>query len=270
MDIRLKTLRYAAAAVICCALAVGSGFAQETAPSAGGPPAKAGSDAPRGDGAGPGGAPATNAGSDTKAGNTGDRGAGPSHTTTGPQTIELGRDARKGPPATGTPVLPSLPQSVTLSHGINLVTPDNGYAGLLRRANRKALIANAPKKPVGPLTATAATPPLPHGREGVRNAVGLLVPAGSSAVGTGAGQHVLSSMPHNVAGPSGTGAIGTGGAAAGADARHLTTTTPPGVAMHTAGINGTTMGHIASGPGMIGGPVKDRSAINGTGVRPKH
>jgi hypothetical protein len=261
MDMRLKTLRYAVAAVVCGAVAAGSGFAQEKAPSADAPAAKAGSDAPRGDGAGAG---STSKGaSDAKASDTGDRGAGPSHAT-GPQTIEFGRDAgRKGPPATGTPGPTPPSQNVTLSHGINLVIPDNGYAGLLRRANRKALIANAAKKPLNPLTTAAASPPLPHsGREGVRNAVGLMVPAGSSAIGTGAGQHVQPSQVYNGTGPGGA-------AAAGTDSRHLTTT-PPSVALHTAGINGTTMGHIASGPGIIGGPVKDRSAINGTTVRPKH
>jgi len=38
----------------------------------------------------------------------------------------------------------------------------------------------------------------------------------------------------------------------------------------TAGINGTMMGHIASGPSSVGGPAKDRSSINGTTMRPKH
>jgi hypothetical protein len=270
MAIRLKTLRYAVAVVVCCALAADSGFAQEKAPGSDAPAAKAGSDAPRGDGLGAGAGLTSKGASDTRVSDTGDRGAGPSRPT-GPQTIELGKDAgRKGPPAPGTPG--PTPPNVTLSHGINLVTPDNGYAGLLRRANRKALIANAANKPVGPMTAAAANPPLPHsGREGARNAVGLVVPAGNGAAGTGAGQHPLPSPVHNGTGPSGTGVIGTGSAAVGggADPRHLTTT-PPGVALHTAGINGTTMGHIASGPGIIGGPAKDRSAINGTVVRSKH
>jgi hypothetical protein len=30
------------------------------------------------------------------------------------------------------------------------------------------------------------------------------------------------------------------------------------------------MGHIASGPGYIGGPAKDRSGISGTAMRPRH
>jgi hypothetical protein len=272
MKIRLKTLRYAVAAAVCGVLATGPSFAQDKSPSTEAPPpAKAGSDAPRGDaaGAGAGGTGAIKSGSDAKAGDAGTSGdrAAVQNPPPGPQTIELSKDAgRKGtttPSATST----SGPQGVVLSHGINLVTPDNGYAGLLRRANRKALIANnAAKRPVNPLAGTANLPLTHPGREGpmARNAVGLVLP-GSGAAGTG--PHVPVLPPH--AGPSGTGPIGTavvGGA-------HLPPT-PPGApaapALHTAGINGTTMGHIASGPGIIGGPAKDRSGINGTTMRPKH
>jgi hypothetical protein len=262
----LKTLRFALAAAVCGVLAAGTGFAQEKPPSTDAPPAKAGSDAPRGDAAGAGAGGATKSGSDTKAGNAGDRAAVQSPAA-GAQTIELSKDAgRKGTttaPATGTPG----PQGVVLSHGINLVTPDGGYAGLLRRANRKALIANnAAKRPVNPLAGTANLPLTHPGREGpiARNAVGLVLPGSGAA---GAGPHVPAPPPH--AGPSGTGPIGTvvvGGA-------HPPPTPPnAGVSatLHTAGINGTTMGHIASGPGIIGGPAKDRSGINGTTVRPKY
>lgn len=257
MNIRLKTLRYALAAAVCVALAAGTGFAQEKAPTADAAPAKAGTDAPRGDGAGTGASGAVTSGSDAKArdaGTSGDR-----------ATVQgLSKDvARRGttmPPATSTPG----PQGVVLSHGINLVTPDNGYAGLLRRANRKALIAA--KRPVNPLAGTANLPLTHLTRESpiARNAVGLVLP-GSGAGGTG--PHVPVPPPH--AGPSGTGPIGTAVVGGG----HLPPT-PPNAAispiLHTAGINGTTIGHIASGPGIIGGPAKDRSSINGTAVRLKH
>jgi hypothetical protein len=267
MEVRLKTLRYAVAAAVCGVLATGPGFAQDKSPSTEAPPpAKAGSDAPRGDaagtGAGTGGA--AKSGSDAKAGDAGTSGdrAAVQHPPPGPQTIELSKDAgRKGtPPATSTPG----PQGVVLSHGINLVTPDNGYAGLLRRANRKALIAA--KRPVNPLAGTTNLPLTHPGREGpiARNAVGLVLPGSGAG---GAGSHVPVLPPH--AGPIGTGPIGTAVVGGG----HLPPT-PPGAptapTMHTAGINGTTMGHIASGPGIIGGPAKDRSGINGTTVRLKH
>jgi hypothetical protein len=264
MMIRLKTLRYALAAAACAVLAAGTGFAQEKAPSGDAVAGKAGSDAPRGDASGAGAGGAIKSGSDAKpgdAGTSGDRPTVQNHPA-GPQTIELGKDVgRKGaPPATGTPG----PQGVVLSHGINLVTPDNGYAGLLRRANRKALIAA--KRPVNPLAGTTNLPLAHPTREGpiARNAVGLVLPGSGAG---GASPHVPVAPPH--AGPSGTGPIGTAVVGGG----HLPPTpssapTPP--TTHTAGINGTTMGHIASGPGVIGGPAKDRSGINGTMVRPKH
>jgi hypothetical protein len=266
MQIRLKTLRFALAAAVCGVLATGTGFAQEKAPSAEAPLPKAGSDAPRSDAAAAGGNGAARSGSDAKAGDTGtsaDR-VTVQAPPVGPQTIELSKDAARKvttmPPATSTPG----PQGVVLSHGINLVTPDNGYAGLLRRANRKALIAA--KRPVNPLGGTANLPLAHPGRDGpiARNAVGLVVLGGG--VG-GTGLHVPVPPPH--AGPNGTGPIGTAVVGGG----HLLPT-PPSAAisatLHTAGINGTTMGHIASGPGIIGGPTKDRSSINGTTVRTKH
>jgi hypothetical protein len=39
---------------------------------------------------------------------------------------------------------------------------------------------------------------------------------------------------------------------------------------HAAVISGTTVSHIASGPGYLGGPAKDHTGINGTAIRPKH
>jgi hypothetical protein len=281
MQIRLKTLRYALAAAVCGVLAMGPGFAQEKAPSADAPPPKAGSDAPRGyaAGAGAGGGGATKSGSDAKAGDagtSGDRATVQNHPAS-PQTIELSKDAgHKGTPPATTTLTPGGPtpgsQNVTSSHGgINLVTPDNGYANLLRRANRKALIANVPKKP-SPLAGAAPKSQITNSSNDVvvpRNAVGLVMPP------PGTGQSVPAPKR---AGGIGIGAIGNGlvgGAVVGgsAEVRHLPPTPsnaaiPPTV--HTAGVNGTTMGHIASGPSMIGGPAKDRSGINGTTVRPRY
>jgi hypothetical protein len=263
MEIRVKTLRFAFAVAACAVLAAAPAVAQDAAPQNADAP-KAGSDSARGDGAAAGGA--TKGGSDSKAGDAGppgDHGTSQSHAPAGPQGIELSKDGRKAANTTaiGTTGTTPGPHGVTLSHGINLVTPDNGYAGLLRRANRKALIANAAKKPTGTLAGigTGTSPQLTHpGREGAlaRNAVGLVVPGGGGAGAGGAGPH-------------GVGAIGTGGVVAVA---HPTTlpnvVTAPTV--HAAGINGTTIGHLASGPGIIGGPAKNVSSINGTTVRPKH
>ncbi len=190
MQIRLKALRYALAAAVCGVLATGTGFAQEKAPSGDAVAAKAGSDAPRGDAPGAGGSGAIKSGSDAKAGDagtSGDRATVQNHPAS-PQTIELSKDAgHKGTPPAATTLTPGGPtpgsQNVTSSHGgINLVTPHNGYAGLLRRANRKALIANnAAKRPVNPLAGTANLPLTHPGREGpmARNAVGLVMPPGT-------------------------------------------------------------------------------------------
>jgi hypothetical protein len=264
MEIRVKTLRFAFAMAACAVLAGAPAMAQDAAPQNADAP-KAGSDSARGDGAGAAGGGATRGGSDTKAndaGPPGDHGTSQSHAPAGSRGIELSKDGRKGTntATTGTLGTTPAPHGVTLSHGINLVTPDNGYAGLLRRANRKALIANSEKKPTGPSAGigTGTTQLTRPGREGAlaRNAVGLVVPGGSGAGAGGAGQH-------------GVGAIGTGGVVAGGHPMTVpNVVTAPTV--HAAGINGTTIGHLASGPGIIGGPAKNVSSINGTTVRPKH
>jgi hypothetical protein len=153
---------------------------------------------------------------------------------------------------------------------------EGGSASLQRRANRKSLIATAPNMPAASSAHIGAIPPfkLPGAEGGpARNAIGVVVPGG----GQGLGHAVPGSIaPAGIGarGPS-SGAAGAGTAAGnvgGADARRWAI--PPNAVAnpvaHSSGINGTTMGHIASGPGYIGGPAKDRSGINGTAVRPRH
>jgi hypothetical protein len=160
--------------------------------------------------------------------------------------------------------------------GAEPVRLEGGSAGLQRRANRKSLIATAPNMPAASSTHGGAFPPfkLP-GTDGgpARNAIGVVAPGG----GQGFGHAVPGSIAPagiGVRGP-GSGGAGTGTAAGnvgGAAARR--SAIPPNLVTspmaHTSGINGTTMGHIASGPGSIGGPAKDRSGINGTAMRPRH
>lgn len=159
--------------------------------------------------------------------------------------------------------------------GAEPIRLEGGSASLQRRANRKALIATAPNMP-----ATAAhigaIPPfkLPGAAGGpARNAIGVVLPDGGQGLGH--------AVPGSIA-PAGIGARGPGSGVAGAgtaagnvggaDARRWAIPTNPvtSPATHTSGINGTTMGHIASGPGYIGGPAKDRSGISGTAMRPRH
>jgi hypothetical protein len=161
--------------------------------------------------------------------------------------------------------------------GAEPVRLEGGSASLQRRANRKSLIAaTAPNIPAAPSAHIGAIAPFKLlGAEGgpARNAIGVVVPGG----GQGFGRAVPGSIAPAGIGMRGSGssAVGPGTAAGnvgGTDARR--SAIPPNVVTspvaHTSGINGTTMGHIASGAGSIGGPAKDRSGINGTAMRPRH
>jgi hypothetical protein len=157
--------------------------------------------------------------------------------------------------------------------GAEPVRLEGGSASLQRRANRKSLIATAPNMPAAPSAHIGAIPPfeLPGAEGGpARNAVGVVVPGG----GQGFGRAVPGSIaPAGIGKRSGVAGAGTAtGNVGGADARRSTTPPNPVTSLvaHTSGINGTTMGHIASGPGSIGGPAKDHAGINGTTMRPRH
>jgi hypothetical protein len=159
--------------------------------------------------------------------------------------------------------------------GAEPVRLEGGSASLQRRANRKSLIANAPNMPAAPSADIGAIPPfkLPGAAGGpVRNAIGVVVPGGSQGLGH-AVPGPIAPAGIGVRGPTGVAGAGTAaGNGGGADARRSAITPNPVTSpvTHTSGINGTTMGHIASGPSYIGGPAKDRSGINGTAMRPRH
>jgi len=153
---------------------------------------------------------------------------------------------------------------------------EGGSASLQRRANRKLLIANGQNMPAAPSANIGAILPFKRsGAEGgpARNAIGVTVPGG----GQGLGHAVPGSMAATgigVRGP-GSGVVGASPATGNVDSADARRSAIPPNAVanpvaHTSGINGTTMGHIASGPSYIGGPTKDRSGINGTAVRPRH
>jgi hypothetical protein len=276
----MKTSGLAVAAALCAALAAGPGFAQEDA-------TKAGSDqgAPRADGGSIGDGGATKDGADAKGVPAGvgqnppreDEPARPGLSPRARSGIDSSRKGTAG--AMGVTGTPSGSQSATLDNGVSLTRPSEGLAALLRRASRGALIAATPHADphMGPPVNSGAPPSSAHpgGRAhpdggAMRNAIGVVVPG----TDRGAGGVVPGSAAH-----PGIGAGAQGGAVginAGAGnlgggvrpAMPLNVATGP--AAHAAGINGTTMGHIAASPGSIGGPVKDRSAINGTTIRPKH
>jgi hypothetical protein len=148
--------------------------------------------------------------------------------------------------------------------------------GLQRRANRKSLIANVPNTPAAPSAHIGTMPPsrLPGAEGGpARNAIGVVVPGGGQGFG------------HAVPGPAasagvgvrglGSGAAGAGTAAGAADSANprrpaILPNPVTSPVSHASGINGTAMGHIASGPATIGGPAKDHSGINGTAMRQRH
>jgi hypothetical protein len=276
MEHRLKILGFAFAAAACVVLAATPGVAQESARKAG-----SDRDTSRGGGAGTGGG-AIKSGSDVRGSDASPGGDGGTTTLAAPdkQANEFGTDAsRKGTLGT-TPG----PKGVTLDHGINLISPDDGYAGLRRRAIRKTLIANAAKKPAGLLAGIGATPLFPHPGPvsgTMHNAIGTVVPAGNGVGGSGSGHHAPGFMAHagidaigGRGGATGTSAIGTNitgtGGGAGIHRPTIVSGAVAGPAVHMAGVNGTTMGHIVVGPGSVGGPASVRSGINGTTLRPTH
>lgn len=151
--------------------------------------------------------------------------------------------------------------------GNDPVRPEGGSASLQRRANLKALIANAPRTAVGsPAPNAHIDPPLvPLGVDGAatHNAIGAAMPGGRASG--------YNHPTFNIQTGSGVTAIGTpAGNSAGINSHRGPVPLNAGPAPHATGLNGTTMGHIASGPGTIGGPAKDRSGISGTSIRPKH
>jgi hypothetical protein len=155
--------------------------------------------------------------------------------------------------ATGTLGKTPGNKGVPLDHGINLVTPDEGYGGR-RRAIRKPFIANVPKKPAGPSAVTITHPQVarPRGESAVmRNAVGTVVPSGNAG-GPQSGRGIAK-------GGEGRTAIGSSPTGVGLNFPRPTIRQGTGATVNAAAINGTSIGHIAYGPSSIGGPAKDRS-----------
>jgi hypothetical protein len=151
------------------------------------------------------------------------------------------------------------------TNGVDPVRPESGSAGLQRRANLKALIANAPKAATGSSASGTriGQPPVSPGVHGAvtRNAIGAAMPGGQTPNPTPPGFTVQTR--------SGMTAAGTPGRNVGDVNLHRGPVPPnAGPMPQAAGLNGTMMGRIGSGPGSIGGPAKNHSGINGTFLRP--
>jgi hypothetical protein len=158
--------------------------------------------------------------------------------------------------------------ATTNSRDIEPVTPMRGAAGLQRRANLKGLIANAPPRPAGAPAGYTRVGPLPAYPAAqaatARNAIGVPIPGAKPPGHDSAG---IASQAR--AAGIGTAGIGTAPGSAGSVTHQMQVPANAGAALRGAGVNGTAMGHVASGPAPIGGPARDRSGINGTLMRRK-
>jgi hypothetical protein len=263
MNCRAKTNRWILVVAACAVLATNASIAAEgagkSAPNSGeaishheGSPAGSLPDP---------GAAANRAGADTvghnsaRAENRGDAGnlaARPSAASTA-----SGRSSKGGAGETGTES-----GGKSAGRGIDLIRPDDGYAGLRRRATRSSLIVAGQTKKllvVPPIVVTAhpaspAGPPV----EARRNSAGVALPVGGG-VGRPDSAHII---------PLNTGltknSVGMGLGEIHRPEIHLTAT---GTMAPATGINGTTMGHARVGG--IGGPAKNQSATNGSALRPR-
>jgi hypothetical protein len=243
MESRVKILAIIAA--LCALLATGLGYAQEDA-------SRAGRDVPQ-----------ANGGADNGAASKEHVIPGSSDGSRSGATSRRAGDGREG--------------AVVTNSWTDPVRVEGGAAGLQRRAKLKALIANLPRMATGSRPSTThIVPPLvrPGAEAGAtHNAIGIALPGSSQGLGHAAppstaaaavGAHSLGSSVVGVGTPVGT-ISSTDAHRAAIPSNQVTS-----LLAHTSGINGTTIGHIASGPSYIGGPAKDRSGINGTAMRPRH
>jgi len=158
--------------------------------------------------------------------------------------------AQEGAPAGGggAPQTSDGPAAALTSRDIEPFTPQRAPAGLQRRANLKTLIANALGRTAGAPPGAVRTAPLPVRSAALqRNAIGV----------TMTGVHLPGHGMTSVTLPAGNRLANMG-------------TPNPSGALRGGGINGATMKHMSAGPGLIGGPAKNLSGINGTLMPSKH
>ncbi|SRR5579871_189190 len=142
------------------------------------------------------------------------------------------------------------------------VKPEGG--SLQRRTNLRMPVVPPPKATGAPSSAGIAPPFVRRGADGAaaRNAVGVVMPS----------SHLPGRNTSGVSVQAGTGVSGAGashGNIGGVNFQRPAVPLNTAPTPHVTGINGTTMGHVASRPSSVGGPAKDRSGISGTGMRPR-
>jgi hypothetical protein len=155
-------------------------------------------------------------------------------------------------------------------HGIDLVRPDDGYAGrgLRRRATRSSLIAKSAKSTptIGPPGNVVVHPPtsLPGAPvEFARSAIGVTVPSTSI-------QNLSIVHPSSGIVVSGTAAkTNIGGNADEIRHENPHPIAIAGPSIHSSGLNGTAMGHPTASPAELGGPSHTVSGIGGASIRPR-
>jgi hypothetical protein len=280
MKNHMQSLGAAFAMTLGVVLAAGSGFAQD---AANGSP---GRDALRAEGGGIGGGSAIKSGADINGKDPGgDRGGSPNRPGVGDgaRTAVSAHTGAGGVDASRTGTAPASALGTTsgsldvgLNPGAEPIRLEGGFTGLQRRANRKTLIANVPKIPGRPPAAIGISAP-PGGVNGptARNAVSVIVLGGPSSGRNAPDFRTYVGISASGVGTPNTGGVGVGATKANAGAMDwrrpsLPSNAVTGAMPHAPVINGTTVSHIASGPGYLGGPAKDRSGINGTAIRPKH
>lgn len=171
--------------------------------------------------------------------------------------VALGMAFATGP-AAAQENAPAGPE-FTSNGSVEPIQLEGGSAGWQRRSSLKSPLAMAPK--TGLPGARPLMRPRPDGGS-ARNAIGIAVqgtPATRRDDSRFSGQTEAETTGINTA-KSKDGGVNFRAPAVPLDA---------GLSLRGAALNGTTMGHIASGPASIGGPAKDRSGINGTALRPK-
>src|SRR5271168_2106487 len=257
MNRQAKTNRWIVAAIACAVLAANASTAAErggkSAPKSGEATSHQ-EGSPSGQFSDPGTA-ANKAGADT-AGNRSDAAslaARPSVSSTANGRSATGRAGEAGIESGGKSANTG---GKSAARGIDLVPPDDGYAGLHRRATRSSLIAGQKKKllVVPPVAVTHQVFPASTPVEAPRNSAGVALPV-TTGVGKPDSIRTVPAVQVNT-GP----AKNSVGMSLGETNRPQIHQTATGTMAPVTGINGTTMGH--AGAGGIGGPAKDRSAIN--------
>jgi hypothetical protein len=185
-----------------------------------------------------------------------------------------------GPQASGT-----AGKTGAAVQGIDLARPDDGYAGLRRRAMRSTLIANAPKKipTTAPPGNSVVHPPTSSPGEIARNAIGVTAPG--SGIRNPAVAHPTSGIAVHGSAANGTAAnanLANGNLANGmvaktsiggnaGEIRHENPRPAPVAgAIHATGLSGSAMGHPAVNAAALGGPARIVSGIGGGSMRPKY